>query len=187
MSSLLIKEKVRIDSIMVSSSKEKTSIKGDGLIRVLFLIYMLFLVWAVLWKFNVPYIGDGTLRLINLSPFDGNSFPEMRFNILIFVPFGFYISVLAPKGAFIKQVLMTLLASALLEASQYILAIGRSDVTDLILNTLGGIAGIAVIFVLSKLFGKNTHRTLVVVCVVITALVLAVAGFFVLFGRIRIT
>lgn len=171
---------------MVNSSKEKNIAKKDGLIRVLFLIYLLFLVWAVLWKFNVPYIGDGTLRLINPTSFYGNSIPEMRFNILIFVPFGFYISTLAPKCAFTKRVLMTLLASALLEAFQYILAIGRSDVTDLILNTLGGIAGIAVFSVLSKLFGRNTHSALLVVCIIITALVLAVAGFFVLFGRIRI-
>lgn len=129
---------------MVNSSKEKHFAKKDGLIRVLFLIYLLFLVWAVLWKFNAPYIGGGALRLINLTPFSGNSVPEMRFNILIFVPFGFYISALAPKCAFTKRVLISLLASALLEVFQYIFAIGRSDVTDLILNTVGGAAGIAV-------------------------------------------
>lgn len=174
------------DSVMVNRSKEKTVAGKNGLIRALFLIYLLFLVWAVLWKFNVPYMGDGTLRFINLTPFNGNSIPEMRFNILIFVPFGFYVSALAPKCAFFKCVLLTLLASALLEALQYIFAIGHSDVTDVILNTLGGIAGIVFCSVLTLLFGGNTHRALRVVCVMITVLVLVVTGYFALFGRIRI-
>ena len=171
---------------MANCLNEKPFVKKNGLIRALFLIYLLFLVWAVLWKYNMPFMGDGTLRSINLTPFHGNTMPEMRFNILIFVPFGLYISILAPKCTLIKRVLMTLLASALLEALQYVLAIGHSDVTDLMLNTLGGIAGIAVFSVLSKLFGRNARAALLTVCVAITALELVVAGFFVLFGRIRI-
>lgn len=171
---------------MKSSSEERTPAKKNGLIRALFIIYLLFLVWSVLWKFNVPYIGDGALRLINLTPFSGNSNPEMRFNILIFVPFGLHISILAPDRALFKRAFVMLLASALFEALQYILAIGHSDVTDLILNTLGGIVGMAVFSILTQLFGKNARRALLVVCVAVTLFQLAVAVFFMLFGRIRI-
>lgn len=49
---------------MVCSSKEKTFFKNEGLIRVLFLIYLLFLVWAVLWKF---IISKETFRAVQLE------------------------------------------------------------------------------------------------------------------------
>ncbi len=171
---------------MVQRSKEKSPARENGLIRVLFLIYLLFLFWAVLWKFNMPYIGDGTLRHINVTPFQGNTLSEMRFNILVFMPFGLYISMLAPKRAFAVRVCLALLCSALFEVLQYALAIGRSDITDLILNTLGGVAGMAFFSLLSRLLGKKAPKALRGVCVAVTVLVLAVAGFFVLRGRIRI-
>lgn len=171
---------------MVQRSKEKNLAKENGLIRVLLLIYLLFLFWAVLWKFNVPYIGDGTLRRISLVPFQGNTMSEMRFNILVFMPFGLYISMLTPKRAFAARVCLALLCSALFEVLQYALAIGRSDITDLLLNTLGGVAGMAVFSLLSRLFGKKASGALRAVCVAVTVLELVIAGFFVLRGRIRI-
>ena len=42
---------------------------------------------------------------------------------------------------------------------QYVLAIGGSDITDLIGNTLGGVAGIGVFAVLHRLFGRKDHQS----------------------------
>jgi glycopeptide antibiotics resistance protein len=163
--------------------------KSSKLILALFGIYILILAWAVLWKIGVPYIGSGTLRIINLIPFWGsergtfNTISETCSNIVIFVPFGLYISLLAPKWNFIKRITPIFLTSFAFEALQYILAVGRSDVTDLIVNTAGGIVGIAVYALLSRLFGKNANRAITVIFVVGTFLALIAAGYF--FTHIR--
>lgn len=160
--------------------------KYSGVIRVLFLVYLLFLIWAILWKFNPPYVGNDLFRSLNLIPFNGNSFSEMRFNVLIFIPFGFFCSALLPEHTFFRKVLFAFLASTALEAIQYVLGIGHSDVTDVVMNTLGGIVGIAAYFALVKLFpGKKSIATLIA-CLLVTALVLAAVAFFALLGRIRI-
>ena len=42
--------------------------------------------------------------------------------------------------------------SLILEISQYILAVGRTDVTDLITNTCGGMAGVGLYWLSVKVF-----------------------------------
>lgn len=157
--------------------------KSNKLILALFGIYFIILTWAVLWKIGIPYIGSGTLRMINPIPFFGsergtfNTISETCSNIVIFVPFGLYISLLAPKWNFIRRIIPIFLTSFALEALQYILAIGRSDVTDLIVNTAGGITGIVVYALLSRLFGKNMYRAITIICVAGTVLALIAAGY----------
>jgi len=41
--------------------------------------YSIFLVWAVLYKYGVPFIGDGAERTINLLPFNENSYVKLHF------------------------------------------------------------------------------------------------------------
>jgi glycopeptide antibiotics resistance protein len=159
----------------------KTRTRPSGLTIMLFVVYLIILIWAILWKFEVPYIGDGSLRVINLVPYSANTIPELRLNILIFIPFGLYISMLATKSGIIKRILIILLTSALLETLQYVLAIGHTDITDLINNTLGGIIGIIIFYIVSKLFGRYANKVLLVVCAIATIAVLAVAVYFVLF------
>lgn len=65
---------------------EKTDYR---IMHLLFVLNAAFLAWAILWKCGVPFIGDGTQRIINLVPFHGNTRWEMQFNVLLFVPFGF--------------------------------------------------------------------------------------------------
>ncbi len=158
---------------MILSSKKNT------VIRILFFAYLLFLCWAILWKFGMPHIGDGSERVINLIPFTYNTMPEMRFNLLVFIPFGLYISALTRKSFAIaaRNALIILLSSFSLEALQYIMAIGRSDMADLILNTLGGVCGILLFFITAKLFGRNADTAMLVVCVIITLCELAVSCF----------
>lgn len=171
---------------MATNLKEKPRAQGDTLVRALFFVYLLFLLWAILWKFNAPFVGDGTLRIVNLIPFGGNSYPEMRFNLLIFVPFGLFVSMLAPWRAWFWRVLSGLVASAALETGQYILAIGYSDITDVMMNALGGVVGIAAFSVISKLFGKNATIALRVLCVLITVLEAALAVAFAVRLRFRV-
>jgi glycopeptide antibiotics resistance protein len=150
----------------------------------MFALYALFLVWAILWKCGAPYIGDGSYRAISLVPFSGNTRWEMEFNLAVFVPFGFLLSAVAEKRGIIKLIGVTLLASLALEVAQYILAVGRSDVTDLLLNTVGGAVGIAACWILQKLFGRYADKVVLAAGIVITAFTLYVAVSFIAFGEL---
>ena len=148
--------------------------------------YLLFLVWAVLWKCGLPFVGDGTERIINLLPFSNNTSWEMQFNIIVFAPFGFYLAAAKREYGLLKQILAILLVSLALEIAQFILTVGRSDITDLLMNTLGGIIGISAFYLLSKLFGKYERKATLVICVLLTLLLLYAAVSFILFGKLNI-
>lgn len=167
-----------------TSSDKKNII--DRLILGMGIAYSIFLVWAVLYKCGAPFIGDGTERTINLLPFNGNTSWEMQFNIAVFIPFGFYLAAAKQKLSLIKQASTILLASVFLEAVQFILAIGRSDITDLLMNTLGGVIGFSVFNMLANLFGKNERKVTLVICVLLTLLELYMAVSFILFGQLNI-
>lgn len=158
----------------------------DRLIFGMFVAYSIFLAWAVLWKCGVPFIGDGTQRSINWLPFNHNTRWEMQFNVAIFVPFGFYLAAVREERPLLRQILVVLLTSLLFEALQFVLAIGRSDITDLILDTLGGMIGIAAFYLLSKLCGRHQRMATLVVCVLLTLLVLYMAVSFVLIGQVNL-
>ncbi|GHU49423.1 VanZ family protein [Clostridia bacterium] len=158
----------------------------DRLIIGMSIAFFLFLVWAILWKCGVPYIGDGTLRTVNLLPFRNNAWWELQFNIAIFLPCGFYLSAVKSEWSLLKRVTATLFISFTLEVIQFVLAIGYSDVTDLLMNTLGGIMGIAVFFVVSRLSGKKGRKVIFVICLLLTLLELYMALSFIFFGRLNI-
>ena len=57
------------------------------------------------------------------------------------------------------------------EIVQDILAIGRSDITDLIGNTLGGIIGIGLFVVIKKILDKNTVKIINVLATIGTVFI----------------
>lgn len=154
------------------------------IIGLLFVLNAIFLTWAILWKCGIPFIGDSTQRFINVVPFHGNTQWEMQFNVLLFAPFGFLLSVVMTKRI-PWQFLAVVSTSAFLEITQYILAVGRSDTTDILLNTLGGVIGIGAYYLLARLFGKYSRVAVMVVCALIVAFELYVSVSFILFGAVR--
>lgn len=155
------------------------------IIGLIFVLNAVFLTWAILWKCGIPFIGDGTQRAINLVPFNGNTNWEMQFNIMLFVPFGFLLSVIMKKRIH-RQFLAVLSTSVFLEIVQYIFAVGLSDITDLLLNTLGGVIGIGAYYLFVRLFGKYSRTAVMVVCVLIAVFELYVSASFILFGAVRL-
>ena len=161
-------------TLTVDRKQPAAVVRAGRLVPTLFVVYLIFLVWAVLWKFGMPR-ADGAERVINLVPFAGNMPEELSFNVLVFVPFGFFTALLAPRWGPIRQVLVFLGSSVALETVQYIGGIGRSDVTDLILNTLGGIIGLVLFAVMSRLLAGRARRAWPAVAIAITLIELAVA------------
>ena len=63
--------------------------------KIIFAYYLLFLFWGILFKFDITHtINTAHLfpsRSLNVSPFDASGGRlEILFNVLIFIPFGFF-------------------------------------------------------------------------------------------------
>jgi glycopeptide antibiotics resistance protein len=77
------------------------------------------------------------------------------------------------KLSFAKMLTMIIGLSLSFEVLQFIFALGRTDITDVIDNTLGGVIGIGIYTVLSKVLKGKTNKVVNIlaltatVCVVI--------------------
>ena len=150
---------------------------------VLFVVYLALLVWTVLWKLDVPWVG-GETAVVKLVPFvrtpeAGPSAPvEVAVNLALFVPFGVYLGLLAPTRPWWAAVLVMAGTSLALEVAQYVLAVGRSDTTDVIANTVGGLTGVALLSLARRGLAARTAPVMLRACVVGTALVLLAGGLY---------
>lgn len=155
--------------------------KKNTLTITLFIVYILLLIGIILFKlpFYSGKISDG-IRVINLIPlqgsFDENGgilLREIIYNILLFIPLGIYIRMLKSEWHFKKKVLPVIALSLSFEVIQFIFAMGRTDVTDILGNTLGGIIGIGMGALLFKIFKNRSVKIMnifalaVTVCVVL--------------------
>ena len=81
-------------------------------------------------------------------------------NIVAFMPWGFMVPVIAQKPRkFLYTAAATFLLSLCIETIQLVTKVGSFDVDDLILNTMGGIAGFLVYLLANTIrrraFGKT--------------------------------
>lgn len=116
-----------------------------ALSRALFAAYIFILLWLVLFKFSYePFavIRDFQTRSLNLIPFAYSRNSEMIANIVAFIPFGVMLGVTIKALAFRYKLALIFTFSLAVEVIQYALAIGATDITDLIMNTLGGLMGL---------------------------------------------
>ena len=121
--------------------------------RTLFAAYLFILLWLVLFKFSYDPVGvlnDFQTRSLNLIPFARTHKSEMIANILAFVPFGVMLGVNFKQVVFRHKLAVILAFSLAVESIQYALAIGVADITDVIMNTLGGFVGLAIYAIVNK-------------------------------------
>ncbi|MDR1537427.1 MAG: VanZ family protein [Clostridiales bacterium] len=152
--------------------------KRNALTIVLFAIYILLLIGIVIFK--LPFRGglsDG-VRVINLIPFQGSFdenggllLREIIDNMLIFAPLGVYISMLKNDSPFVKKALPIIGLSLTFEVTQFVFAMGRTDITDVVDNTLGGILGIGIYALLFKIFKNKTARIINILALTVTVCV----------------
>lgn len=133
----------------------------NRLTMVLFIIYLAVLAWIILFKLGVQFSYMESRR-VNTIPFKGfitaKGFigkGETLLNIIIFIPLGIYAGVLFKRRSFGNNILFFCFISVLFEALQFIFRIGALDITDIITNTLGGIAGLLVCKLVEKIFNND--------------------------------
>ncbi len=122
-------------------------------------IYFLMLVWVVLFHGTLETLNsafDPAFRSVNFYLYFNGS--ESFLNMLIFVPLGLYVEVLAENKAMIQKALAVLTTTLLFEAIQYVFAIGATDVMDIINNSIGGFAGIVAGIVARKILKEHFYR-----------------------------
>lgn len=166
----------------VATPEASTRQRDDRIALVLlFAVYLFVLLWLAVFKLHVPFIGRDDMREIKLIPFvaiDGfglNSPLELMGNVAVFIPFGIYLRTLVPwrPGAMVLAIAGTSLA---VEVAQYVLAVGATDVSDLILNTAGGAVGIAIAARLRRRFGSRTSKVVRDAAAIATLIMVIWAG-----------
>ena len=73
---------------------------------------------------------------------------------------------------YFKKISVWFCISLGIEVLQFILAIGATDITDLIGNTLGGILGIGVFYLFSKVFKNRTNNIINILAAIATILLI---------------
>ncbi len=134
---------------------------ANKLTNVLFIIYLVALLWILVFKLGVRFSYMES-RSVNLIPFseplilNGKiDFWEMILNAVIFVPLGIYAGILFERWTFGKKVFLFFLISLMVEGLQFILSVGAFDITDIIINTLGGIIGLMILKAIEKVLKTN--------------------------------
>ena len=140
--------------------KRRISLSG-----IVFILYLVVLLWIILFKTALSLDDIRMMageRSINFIPFYYDNETSILFhkkeiilNILVFVPFGVCLKMLG--ASFKKGTVIALLSSVALEAVQLIFAIGNTDITDVITNTLGAVAGLFIYLIAAKIF-KNEEK-----------------------------
>lgn len=85
-------------------------------------------------------------------------FANLFGNILIFVPFGFFIAVASRYRGFFKTVFFSFLLSFGVELFQLVTRVGSCDVDDMLLNTIGGALGYLFFLVCNEIRRKHDGR-----------------------------
>ena len=142
--------------------------------RFLFVAYIGFLIYFLL--FSDWYGRSGMTEYhYNLVPFvEIRRFWEYREtvgafawitnlfgNVLIFMPFGFFLPMGSRKKSFFKTAVSSFELSLAIEVFQLVSKVGCFDVDDLMLNTFGGILGYFCFWIctqISRRYVKNNKR-----------------------------
>jgi glycopeptide antibiotics resistance protein len=146
---------------------------GKILSRGLLALYLGVLIWLVLFKlqYNILSVFNYHHRSLNLNPFtfplklNGSiNFGELIDNVIIFIPFGVLLNVNFKKVRFLPKFALILVFSITCELIQFIFAIGATDITDVITNTVGGFIGLELYSLINKYINnKKLDRVIIFV------------------------
>ncbi|MBO1308517.1 VanZ family protein [Enterococcus sp. 669A] len=134
--------------------------------RILLVVYLLVLVWILLFKLAFSWSDlQGILnngRSINLIPFQASaivngkiSLTEIFYNFVVFLPFGGLLGIAVKNRSFLSKCFLIAGFSLTIEVLQFILGVGATDITDLLVNTAGGITGLLIYQLLRRIFSET--------------------------------
>lgn len=143
-------------------------------VRCIFFLYLLIIIRLIIFKYPYNQLREimgswskkvivAGLRSANFIPFRTirmyidysymlNSFENLVGNVMIFVPFGFWLPmVFEKKKSFFLMMIMTFAFVFGIEVFQLVSGFGAFDVDDIFLNCLGAVMGYLIYFVYEKI------------------------------------
>lgn len=151
------------------NSRKRKAIRGLG--KVLFVLYIGFLIYFLI--FSDWYGRTGGMREYhyNLVLFKEIKrfwqyrhqlglfamFTNLFGNVIIFIPFGFFLPMASKYRSCFSTLFWSLGLSLCVETFQLLTKVGSFDVDDLLLNTIGGVAG-HIIFVICAAIRRRHVR-----------------------------
>ena len=142
--------------------------------RTVLTYYLLVLLWLLLFKFSshpLSVLSSYQTRSLNLIPFANTTLSNLHqivYNIIALVPLGLLLGVNLKETKFWRKLIYIFALSVAVEITQYIFAIGRSDITDVIANTVGGLIGLLLYAsVMKHVESEKLDRIIVVVVAVL--------------------
>ena len=138
--------------------------------KVLFLLYVGFLIYFLFlaewygrtgvseeYRYNLELFREIKRFIIYRDQLGAFAvFANLAGNILIFVPYGFFISMASRSRGFFKTLLCSMLLSLGVEIVQLFTRVGSFDVDDILLNTIGGVLGY-IVFVICNWIRRKHH------------------------------
>ena len=166
---------VRIFYLIINKQK---FVLHKELLTLCFIIYILLLYYIVTFQDN----NYGTNNWVPFKEIFRYSIVSRLFiknvfgNILLFIPFGFFVSKMIKNKTFIPPLILGVLVSSSIEFAQMV--IGRTaDIDDIILNTIGAIVGY-IIYYMGNIFTNKVPSfmkkdiVLDILAIIITALIM---------------
>ncbi len=124
--------------------------------KVLLALCLLTLLWLILFKLSYDIssiLANYQTRSLNLIPFvdlGQTGLSETVSNFVTFIPFGLLLSLNFKKAALWRLLIVVFVFSMGVETLQFIFAIGTTDATDVVTNTLGGLVGLVLYRLVNK-------------------------------------
>lgn len=140
--------------------------------KIVFVAYLFALLWLLLFKTSTDFatvLADSHIRSLNFTLFTGHK-SEIIENLVVFTPFGLLLSANFKKIVFWQKLIVIFVFSLIIEATQYLLAIGISDITDLLTNTLGGLCGLLIYQALEKKSTSSEKQDRIIAATIIILL-----------------
>ena len=145
-------------------------VKKYSLVKLLFLAAFLAYIVGVMSQTLFPIyidsdlremVGQNTWSHVNITPLTGLAWSDARasfLNIVLFLPFGFFLPLLFRNNTFSQVLPKAIIFSVSIEALQLILALLTGftfryiDINDVIFNTFGTLIGYTVFLTFGKIF-----------------------------------
>ena len=153
---------------MSYKSRKRTRAIG----KILFVLYIGFVVWFLIFSEWYGRTGEMQEYHYNLELFrEIKRFWEYREqvgyfamitnllgNVLIFLPLGFFLPMASKYRSLFSTLYASFVLSLCVELFQFVTKVGSFDVDDLLLNTIGGIAGHILYLICEAVGRRNDYK-----------------------------
>lgn len=140
--------------------------------KILFLLYVGFLIYFLFlaewygrtgvseeYRYNLELFREIKRFIIYRDQLGAFAvFANLAGNILIFVPYGFFISMASRSRGFFKTLFFSMGLSLCVEITQLFSRVGSFDVDDILLNTVGGVVGHIIFLICNAIRRKHYAR-----------------------------